>query len=81
MQRAEHRGFGQLFAQFVLNLARRQHSAALEQLPDVGDQWRYAIRARSPRCALPVTIAAQRVDKRQSLGADQEIRVIARRSK
>ncbi len=78
MQRAEHRSFGQLLAQLFLNLGRREHTASLQQLPDMGDQRRDAIRARSPRYALPVAIAAKRVDKGQSFGAHQEIRMIAR---
>ncbi len=80
MQRAEHRGFGQLLAQLVLDLARRQHAASLQQLPDMGDERRDAIGARCPRCALPIAVAAQRVDKGQCLGAHQKIRVIARRA-
>jgi len=37
MKSAKHRGFGQLFAELVLDLACRQHAAALEQLPDMSD--------------------------------------------
>jgi hypothetical protein len=81
MQRAKHCGFGELLAQLALNLARRQHAAPLQQLPYMGDQRRDAIGARCARCALPVAVAAQRVDKWQRLGAHQKIGMIARRAK
>jgi hypothetical protein len=81
MQGAKHGSFGQLLAQLILNLGRRQYAASFQQLPDVGDQRRDAIRARCSRSVLPVAIAAQRVDKGQRLGAHQKIRMVARRAK
>jgi hypothetical protein len=80
MQSADHRGFGQLFAQIFLDLARRQHAAPFEQLPDMCNQRRDAVRARCAGGALEVAIAAQRVNKGQGLGAHQKIRVIGWRA-
>ncbi len=80
MQRAKHCGFGQLLAQLGLDLARRQYAAALEQLPDMGDERGDAIGARSARCTLPVAIAAEGVDKGQRLGAYEKVGMIGLRA-
>ncbi len=76
MERAEHGRFRQFLAQLFLYLAGRQDATAFEQLPGMGDERGDAIRACGPRCALPVAVATQSVDKGQRLGADEEVGMV-----
>lgn len=77
VQGAKNGGFGQLLAKLFLDLWCGEYAAALEQLPDVGNERRDTVSAGGAGCMLPVAITAEGVDERKSLDADEKIRMIA----
>ena len=74
MEGAQHCGLSQLATEVVLDFGGGEHASAFEQLPDLGHQ-RGDARFRSGS-ALPVAIAAQCIDERQRLFADEKVGMI-----
>jgi hypothetical protein len=76
VQRTQHGGLGQLLAELFLDFSGRQDSALLQQLPDMGDEGRDAIRSGGARRMFPVAVAAQRINERQRFHADQKVGIV-----
>src|ERR1035438_8532040 len=77
---AEHRSFGQLFPQRVLNLSSTQGALAFQRSPNLQHQGRNPAGTRGARSPFPLLVATQRKNEGEGVWTDQKIRLFGVRS-